>query len=130
MMVSGIFICSIFVTNLIGKNEKLSSLEMGGYTGEERFGSVPRSMYSLFELLTLEGWQDVGRPLILAQPLFFLFLFAYIMIFTFGLLNMIVAVVVEKTIVEAKKLEQLGVKEQRLLVAEELARLRTVFECA
>jgi len=79
---------------------------MGEASGKDRFGSVPRSMYSLFELMTLEGWEQVGRPLAMEEPAMSIFLFVFIMIFTFGLLNMIVAMVVEKTLLHARRMEE------------------------
>ena len=42
---------------------------------KDRFGSIPRSMYSLFELMTLEGWDEVGRPIVMAEPAMSIFLF-------------------------------------------------------
>lgn len=112
---------------VIGKNEAFADLQMGAATGEERFGTIPRSMYSLFELMTLEGWHEVGRPLVMKQPLMFFFLFSFIMIFTFGLLNMIVGMVVEKTMAEARKMEELDERDKRMKMAKELAHIKKAF---
>jgi len=106
IMMSGLFVCAIFTTTTIGKSDQLSRLQMGASDGGSRFGTVPRSMYSLFELMTLEGWEEVGRPLVEAQPAMSLFLIGFIMVFTFGILNMIVAVVVEKTLTEARRMDE------------------------
>ncbi len=43
----------------------------------------------MFELMTLEGWEVVARPLVVTQPLVFLFIGSYIFIFTYGMLNMV-----------------------------------------
>jgi len=91
-------------------------------------GSIPRSMYSLFELMTLEGWQQVGRPLVSQQPLMAIFFFSFIMIFTFGLLNMVVAVVVEKTLLQAKNMDQLDEHEQQLEVEKTLREMQDAFQ--
>merc|ERR1719379_1287741 len=98
------FVCAIFTTTMIGQNKSLEDVVIEDDTAGDRFGTLPRSIYSLFELMTLEGWHQVGRPLVMRQPLLFIFLFSYIMVFTFGLLSMIVAVVVEKTLLQAKLL--------------------------
>lgn len=128
IMVMGLFICAIFTTSTIGRNEELKVLEMGvGITGWDRFGSVARSMYSLFELMTLEGWEQVGRPLVMKEPYMAIFLFAFIMIFTFGILNMIVAMVVEKTLMQARHVEESSQKELMHQVAEELKNMKLVF---
>jgi hypothetical protein len=97
-------------------------------TGSDRFGSVPRSMYSLFELMTLEGWEHVGRPLVMKEPSMAIFLFAFIMVFTFGILNMIVAMVVEKTLMQARHVEETGQKEMMHQVAQELRSMKVVFQ--
>eukprot|EP00929_Paragymnodinium_shiwhaense_P071289 TRINITY_DN36252_c0_g1_i1.p1 TRINITY_DN36252_c0_g1~~TRINITY_DN36252_c0_g1_i1.p1 ORF type:complete len:557 (-),score=126.16 TRINITY_DN36252_c0_g1_i1:158-1828(-) len=100
IIASGIYVCSVFTTTVIGHSKDLENVEIGemGDSAADRFGTVPRSIYSLFELMTLEGWHRVGRPLVMRKPVLILFLFSYIMIFTFGLLNMVVAVVVDKTL--------------------------------
>jgi hypothetical protein len=129
IMVMGLFICAIFTTSTIGRDEDLKILEMGvGITGWDRFGSVARSMYSLFELMTLEGWEQVGRPLVMKEPYMAIFLFGFIMIFTFGILNMIVAMVVEKTLMQARHVEETSEREQRHQVAQELRNMKVVFE--
>ena len=35
----------------------------------KHFGTLFRSMWTLFELVTLEGWVDIARPLIEFNPL-------------------------------------------------------------
>jgi len=129
IMVGGVYVCAIFMTAVVGRSE-LSELELGGISGAERFGSILRSMYSLFELMTLEGWQLVGRPLVQAEPAMAVFFFAYIMIFTFGLLNMVVAVVVEKTLLQAKRLEKMEHEIVQQEAAKQLELMRDAFvEC-
>jgi len=129
IMVGGVYVCAIFMTAVVGKTD-LSELELGGISGSDRFGTILRSMYSLFELMTLEGWQLVGRPLVQAEPAMALFFFGYIMIFTFGLLNMVVAVVVEKTLLQARRLEKMDTDIQQQEVAKQLDEMREAFvEC-
>lgn len=130
MMAAGLFLFAIFTTIFIGKAKQFRDVDMGGWTGEQRFGTVFRSMYSLFELMTLEGWPNVGRPLINTEPAMFIFLFVFIMIFTFGFLNMIVAMVVEATIDQAKKMEQLSDKEQNEVFVRHLESVKQVFQDA
>jgi len=126
IMVGGVYVCAIFMTAAVGRSD-LRYLELGNISGSERFGSVLRSMYSLFELMTLEGWQQVGRPLVAEQPFMAIFFFGFIMIFTFGLLNMVVAVVVEKTLLQARRLEQLDTDQMQKEVARELEQMRLAF---
>jgi len=129
IMLGGIYVCAIFITGVVGRGD-MRELELGGNTGSERFGSVTWSMYSLFELLTLEGWVEVARPIIEQQPAMVIFFFSFIMMFTFGLLQMVVAVVVEKTLLNAKRTELAGAEKMQAKVGVQLEKLREAFaEC-
>jgi len=128
MLIVGLYVCAIFTTTTIGRSKKLKELQMGPATGFERFGSMPRSMYSLFELMTLEGWENVGRPLVMEQPLMSLFLFFFIMVFTFGILNMVVAVVVEKTLQQSRAVQDTSDLQKRDEAMQELMRIRDIFQ--
>jgi len=95
-----IYLSGIFLTTVVGHSAHFKALPVGddGDTLEVFFGTLGASMYTLFELLTLEGWPDLGRALIMEQPLFIIFFVGFIMTGTFGLLNMIVGMVVERTL--------------------------------
>eukprot|EP00927_Polykrikos_kofoidii_P086992 TRINITY_DN9911_c0_g1_i1.p1 TRINITY_DN9911_c0_g1~~TRINITY_DN9911_c0_g1_i1.p1 ORF type:complete len:532 (-),score=99.62 TRINITY_DN9911_c0_g1_i1:182-1777(-) len=123
IMAVGMYICGIFTTIAIGHNDELADVRIGDDTAVDRFGTLPRSIYSLFELMTLEGWQEVGRPLVMRMPVLFIFLFLYVVIFTFGLLNMIVAVVVEKTLLQARLIEE---TDQSIVKKEQLKQLENI----
>merc|ERR1712157_430752 len=56
-------------------------------------------------MITFDGFEDKTRPLVEVQPSLIIFFFVYVMCFTFGLLNMLVGQVVEKTLAESRKLE-------------------------
>jgi len=129
IMVGGIYVCAIFITGVVGRGD-MRELDLGGHAGSDRFGSVRWSMYSLFELLTLEGWVEVARPIIEQQPAMAFFFFSFIMMFTFGLLQMVVAVVVEKTLLNAKRSELENAEKKGLKVGMQLEKLREAFvEC-
>mmetsp|Transcript_3115 Transcript_3115/g.10411 ORF Transcript_3115/g.10411 Transcript_3115/m.10411 type:complete len:333 (-) Transcript_3115:776-1774(-) len=96
LMVLGLLISATFATVTIGHNESFRHVMVHGESVCDRFGTVPKSMYALFELMTLEDWHEVGRPLVAESPMFFIFIFAFIIVFTFGLLNMIVGMVVRE----------------------------------
>jgi hypothetical protein len=74
--------------------------------------------------MTLEGWDKVVSPLVMAEPYFTIFLFGFIIIFTFGMLNMVVAMVVEKTMEQARMMNE---SEQSESNAEFISRMRAVF---
>lgn len=129
IMVLGIYVCAIFITCVVGRSE-MRELELGGITGAERFGSVMSSMYSLFELITLEGWVEVARPIVEQQPAMAFFFVSFILMFTFGLLQMVVAVVVEKTLQSAKRSKIMSAEKVQSEVSEQLEKMRELFvEC-
>merc|ERR1719387_3475278 len=69
------------------------------------FGTIPRSMYTLFCIVILAEWPEIGRPIIERQPHMFLFFLMFIIFTTFGVLNVIVGVIVDNTMEAAKQIE-------------------------
>jgi voltage-gated sodium channel len=58
------------------------------------FGTLGESAYTLFQVMTLEGWADIARAVIAVYPLAWLFFVAFILVSTFTMLNLFIAVVV------------------------------------
>lgn len=59
------------------------------------FGSVGASMYSLFQVMTLESWSmGIVRPVMETHPLAWLFFLPFILITTFTVLNLFIAIIV------------------------------------
>ncbi len=60
----------------------------------EWFGSLPRSVYSLFQIMTLESWSmGIVRPVMDVYPYAWAFFVPFILIATFTMLNLFIAVV-------------------------------------
>jgi len=127
LMLFGLMIYAIFAVNLIGRNANLRHVRINGDTVRDRFGTVYKSMYSLFELMTLEGWESVARPIVEELPYMFLFIASFIMIFTFGMLNMIVALVIEKTLHHTRMMSEHVMQAERMRMADELVRIKNLF---
>jgi len=109
IMVAGVWVCAIFMTQVVGRSRLRHTEFSDGRNASERFGSVPRSIWTLFEIMTLEHWQTTGRPLVEAEPFMALFFVVYIMIFTFGVLNMVVAVIVDYALEQARRMFEVDV---------------------
>lgn len=61
----------------------------------ELFGSIGSSIFTLFQVMTLDSWSmDVARPVMDAFPYAFLFFVPFVLICTFIVLNVIVAIIV------------------------------------
>jgi voltage-gated sodium channel len=59
------------------------------------FGSVGASLYSLFQIMTLESWSmGIVRPVMDVYPQAWVFFVPFILIATFTMLNLFIAVIV------------------------------------
>ncbi len=59
------------------------------------FGSLGKSMFTLFQIMTLESWaMGVVRPVMEVHPSAWLFFILYILVTTFTMLNLFIAVIV------------------------------------
>lgn len=59
------------------------------------FGSLTASAFSLFQIMTLEGWADMVREMHRTHPFAPVFFVAYILIATFTILNLFIAIIVD-----------------------------------
>ncbi|HEY0634544.1 MAG TPA: ion transporter [Gammaproteobacteria bacterium] len=98
----------------------------------EWFGSIGASMYTLFQVMTLESWSmGIARPVMEVYPLAWLFFVPFILIATFTMLNLFIAIIVNtmQSMHDAEmKSEQQAIEaavhEESLLVSQELRALR------
>jgi len=65
---------------------------------EEFWGTILRSMYTLYQVTTLESWsQVIARPIWDVRPIYVGIILCFQFLTTFGLLNIVVAAVVDGT---------------------------------
>lgn len=60
----------------------------------ELFGNVLRAMYTLFQVMTLEGWPDIASQVAETHKRSWIFFLTFVLIATFTMLNLFVAIVV------------------------------------
>ncbi|MBL1073686.1 ion transporter [Nocardia sp. 2] len=65
-----------------------------GAVTPDYFGSLGTSMWTLFQIMTGEAWPDIAREVMAAKPLAWIFFLGYILISTFVVLNLFLAVMV------------------------------------
>lgn len=66
-----------------------------GSAFDEWFGTLGRSLYSLFQIMTLESWSmGIVRPVMEVFPLSWLFFVPFILISSFAVLNLFIAIIV------------------------------------
>jgi len=93
------FISAIFCTQAIGRSEWIQTIDLDERDRlTELFNSVPRTMFTLFQVQTLEGWSDnIVRPVLKHEPRFVLFFVPYVLFMTLCVLNVVAAVIVDST---------------------------------
>ncbi len=66
-----------------------------GASHPQWFGSVGESLFTLFQVMTLESWSmGIVRPVMEVHPLAWLFFVPFIMIATFTILNLFIGIIV------------------------------------
>lgn len=93
------------------------------------FGSIGASMYTLFQLMTLESWSmGIVRPVMEVYPWSWLFFVPFIVVTSFAVLNLVIAIIVNsmQTLQEDQtKTEKAMIRQEAMTVAGEVAALRT-----
>lgn len=65
-----------------------------GAIAPEFFSYLGTSLFTLFRVMTVEGWPDIARGVMAQSPHAWVFFVAYLLIATFMVLNLFIAVVV------------------------------------
>ncbi len=65
-----------------------------GAIAPEFFGSLGASLFTLFQVMTVEGWPDIARGVMAQSPHSWIFFVVYLLVATFMVLNLFIAVVV------------------------------------
>jgi voltage-gated sodium channel len=118
---------AIFATVLIGKDGSLKNDPLA----QEHFGTVPKSLLTLFQIATLDSWTGLLRPLLKAAPgaavtTCFVF-FLCIMIVTMVLLNLVMAVIVQNALQRSEQDQEAKAKIKRDEIEADIVELRDIF---
>jgi voltage-gated sodium channel len=91
------------------------------------FGTLGDSLFTLFAIMTLEGWADIAREVQTTHPQAYLFFIPFIVISVFAVLNLFIAVLTnsmqEMQKEELQAEEEIASRHQQELMAE-IERLR------
>lgn len=86
--------------------------ELFGRAFPEDFGHLGRTLYSLFQIMTLESWSEaIARPVMSKYPLAWIYFVAFILITALTILNLFIGIIVN-TMQEAQFEEQAGQRER------------------
>lgn len=69
----------------------------------EYFSSLDRSLFTMFEIMTVEDWPSVAEPIVQERPAAWVFFVAYIVLVAFILLNLLIGVIVSAMEVEVNR---------------------------
>lgn len=82
------YVAAVLATQIFGKHP---APEM-----QELFGTIGASMYSLFQLMTLEGWaENIANPTIVYFPWSWSFFIGFIIVTSFAVLNLFIGIIVD-----------------------------------
>lgn len=127
--VAGLLLLIFYVFAVIGT-------KLYGQHFPQWFGTVGESMYSLFQIMTLESWSmGIVRPVMEVHPNAWVFFLPFIIVSSFTVLNLFIAIIVDsmQTMHEAERTETVEVVTGEVakvvyaegdMLAAEIARLR------
>ncbi len=88
------------------------------------FGTLGKTMYTLFQIMTLESWSmGIVRPVMEEYPYAWMFFVTYILVTTFTMLNLFIAIIVNAMHHDAEEEAQ---KELEVVKRELSAEIRTL----
>jgi len=105
-----LYCAAVALTTLVGQADKVEIVQQQWKDADIYLGSVFRSMWTMMQVVTLDSWAtDIGRPLSEVSLPALVLVFLTIIVCNFGLLNIIIAVMIERvqTIAQVSK-EQTG----------------------
>jgi voltage-gated sodium channel len=77
-----LYVFGVIATKLFGANHP------------EWFGSLGKSLFTLFQIMTMEGWADIARAVMVEQRFAWIFFLLFLLVGTFTVLNLFIAVIV------------------------------------
>jgi voltage-gated sodium channel len=112
----------VFLIGLIYYVFAVMGTKLFGNSNPELFGSLGSALFTLFTVMTLEGWVDgVTKPIMEHHPYAWIFFFTFIVVTTFMVLNLFIGVVVNAMQAEAVKAEAAEREAEREMIQEEAA---------
>jgi hypothetical protein len=124
MIVSVLWTFAIFGVYWIGRAEEFE----GDAEADMYFGDVMKCLLTLFQIVTLDSWTAVARPLMKKSGVIVPFFLVVIAVVTFVLMNLITAVIVEHAFNQAAEDEELVAHNLKQEQEAEIAELGEIFK--
>lgn len=132
MLVGVIYVCGILVSMaVLDKGAEDFNLNRAEWDFNEYWGTVLRSSFSLFQVVTRDKWSDaLVWPLVESNPELMVVFIAFFTIASLSLMNSIVGVVVESTLASARANADREQKERERVDHMVLESMKQIFEDA
>lgn len=106
------------------------STKMFSTVSPENFGDLGTSLFTLFQVMTGEAWPDIAKDVMEQVPMAWIFFVVYILVSSFAVLNLFIAVVVsameDQLRDDLREEEAKQTEQQAVANAEILAELRAL----
>jgi len=123
------WIIGIVMTIIIGHSDDFFDYHKSYWGQHAYFDTVPKAVFSMFQIMTLSQWSSVMiRPVFDQYPAIIVVIVPFMCVTTVGLLNIIVGVVVETTLLSASDNAERENKEMQKTHAKVMESLKMVFE--
>jgi voltage-gated sodium channel len=90
----------------------------------EWFGNLGASMFSLFQIMTLEGWVEISRAVMKDFPLANIYFIIFILLASYTTLNIFIAIVVNTMSEVQQKTSKEGIEKIEDIIQDEKEELR------
>ncbi len=99
------YVAAVMATNMYGNTENEEVTEL--------FGDLPRSAYSLFQVMTMDGWrfEVVQKVIDDGNPYAWMFFLIFIFIASFAILNLFIALIVDSLAAKQQAIIEEGLDE-------------------
>lgn len=123
-----IFLCSIFLVRSLGK--KYGDESSPDYDPQiaELFGNVGTTCITLFRIITLDAWsKDVAEPVIQKEPGMVIFFILFIMVCSYGIMSVIVAVITENALSSSRENDEEDFKRKEVELRNSIKAIHNIF---
>lgn len=136
MLLIILYVSAIVMTDTVVKQSNAdmfdysaSAWKLQPWTVRDYWGTVPGSLFSLMQVVTLDHWcSTLARPLVIRSPAFILLFIPFLIIAILGLMNVIVAIIVECALSSAAANKEKVNKETIKLNARVMESLKAMIE--
>ncbi|MBK7631972.1 MAG: ion transporter [Ignavibacteriales bacterium] len=90
----------------------------------EWFGNIGASMFSLFQIMTLEGWAEISRAIMVKYPFANIYFIIFILLASYTTLNIFIAIVVNTMSEVQQKTSKEGIEKIEDIIQDEKEELR------